>query len=186
MNLRKFLPLALAALLAGCATINVRYDYDAKADYSAYTSFEWYASNRLGKVPEHKIDDPIMDRRVSAALEQEFTAHGYRHETTADPDFLVTYYPVYREVKYHTAEQLGWGTWGFHPFGIGISTGTTQEHRYKEGTIVLEIVDFKTGQRVWQASAEGALTDLKTPEDADRMVARAVKQMLEKFPPRKP
>ena len=181
----RFLPLAFGLLLTACATITVRHDYDVRADYSVYRTFDWYATSRLAKGQERKVDDPIMDHRVAAAVEQELAARGFRHETTADPDFLVTYYPVYREMKYHTAEQVGWGTWGFHPFGISISTGTSQEHRYTQGTLVLEIVDFKTNQRIWQSSAEGALTDLKDPESADRKVARGVKQMLEKFPPKK-
>ena len=181
-----YLALALGLFLTACATFNVRYDYDAKTDCSAYKTFDWYASSRLGKDQGQKVDDPIMDRRVSAAVEQELAARGFRRETGADPDFLVVYYPVYRELKYRTGEHIGIGSWGFHPFGIGISTGLSQEHRYKEGTLVLEIVDFKANQRVWQASAEGALTDLRTPEQADRQVARAVRKLLERFPPKKP
>lgn len=127
-----------------------------------------------------------MDRRVAAAVELELTTRGFKRETTADPDFLVTYYPVYQEKKYQTAQQLGWGSWGFRPFGLGISTITSQERVYKEGTIVLEIVDFKTNQMVWKAAAEGALTELRNPEDADEVVNRAVRQMLAHFPAKKP
>lgn len=182
----KILPLALGLLLTACATFNVRYDYDSRADYSTFRTFDWYASSRMGKDKDRKVDNPIMDRRVAGAVEQELANRGFKRETVADPDFLVTYYPVYREKRYQTAQHLGWGSWGFRPFGIGISTVTSQERVYREGTIVLEIVDFKTNQLVWKAAAEGALTELRTPEDADEVVNRAVKQMLERFPPKKP
>jgi hypothetical protein len=181
-----FLPVGLGLFFTACATYSVRYDYEARADYSTFKTFDWYASSRLGKDQERKVDDPIMDRRVAAAVERELTARGFRRETAADPDFLVTYYPVYRDMKYQTAQEIGFGGWGFRPFGVGISTVTSQEHRYKEGTLVLEIMDFRTNQRVWQAAAEGALTDLRTPQDADRQVSSAVHQMLERFPPRNP
>lgn len=186
MKKGSMLLLALGLLLIACVPVNVRYDYDSRANYTAFKTFDWYAASRLGKGKESQVDNPIMDRRVAAAVEQELTTRGFRRETTADPDFLVTYYPIYQEKRYQTAQHLGWGSWGFRPFGIGISTTTTQERVYREGTLVLEIVDFKTNQLVWKAAAEGALTDLRSPEEADQVVNRAVHQMLERFPPTKP
>lgn len=187
MKTWKILPLALGVLLAGCASFNVRYDYDTRADYTAYRTFDWYAANRRGKVQDTKVDNPIMDRRVASAVEQELTRRGFQRETAADPDFLVAYYPIYRDRKYRTMTHLGWGSWGFRPFGIGIGTTVARDEEYREGTIVVEIVDFKTNQMVWHAAAEGALTELGTPENADETVQRAVRQMLDRFPPtRKP
>jgi hypothetical protein len=128
-----------------------------------------------------------MDRRVQSAVEKELTAKGYKREATADPDFLVTYYPVYQNKKYRTSTTVGMG-WGFRPrWGLGIGTAmhSTQEHTYKEGTIVIEISDFKTNQLIWHGAAEGALTGLDNPEDADEVVAKAVRRLLERFPPEK-
>ena len=67
---------------------------------------------------------------------------------------------------------------------MGVST--SQVKHFKEGTIVLEIVDFKSNQLVWQGAAAGALTGLNTPEDADELVPRAVRDILAKFPPKVP
>jgi hypothetical protein len=180
------LTLALGLFFSACASFSVRYDYDSRANYTAFKTFDWYAASRMGKDKDRPVDNPIMDRRVAAAVEQELTTRGFRRETSADPDFLVTYYPVYRERHYVTSQHLGWGTWGFRPFGMGFSTSTSQEHVYKEGTLILEIVDFKTNQLIWKAAAEGALTELRTPEEADAAVNQAVRQMLERFPPTKP
>jgi hypothetical protein len=55
---------------------------------------------------------------------------------------------------------------------------------YKEGTIVIEILDFKTNQLIWQGAAAGALTGLNNPEDADELVPKAVRDILTKFPPK--
>jgi hypothetical protein len=186
MRIWKFAPLPLLALVMACATYSVRYDFDSHATFASYKTFDWYAASRFAKDKGVKVDNPIMDRRVSYAVEKELNARGYKRETAADPDFLVTYYPVWQEKKYWSSTQLGWGYWGFRPFGINIGTSIGQEHKYKEGTIVLEIVDFKTNQMVWQSVAEGALTDLDSPEKADSMVAKAVHDMLNQFPPQKP
>ncbi len=175
--------LLLGLCLTACVGYNVRYDYDARANYTTYKTFDWYAASKLAKDNDKasEPENPIMERRVKAAVERELEARGYKREAASDPDFLVTYYPTYQDRSYRTSTHVGWG-WGFRPF-MGIGTSLSEVHHYKEGTLVLEIVDFKTNQRVWQAAAEGALTDLRNPEDADEVVGRAVRQMLERFPP---
>jgi hypothetical protein len=65
---------------------------------------------------------------------------------------------------------------------MGVST--SQVHHYKEGTIVIEIVDYKSNQMIWQGAAAGALTGLNSPEKADEAVPRAVHDILAKFPPK--
>ena len=182
MKSLRFLPILLGLFLTACSGFAVRYDYDARAGYSGYKSYDWYAASRYAKEKADGVSNPLMDQRVKHAVEKELQARGYSQEAKAEPDFLVTYYPVYRERRYRTATHLGWG-WGYRPWYGGMGTTVVQEHRYKEGTIVLEIVDFKTNQMVWQAAAEGALTGLENPEDADEVVARAVRQMLDHFPP---
>jgi hypothetical protein len=62
-------------------------------------------------------------------------------------------------------------------------TSISQVHRYTEGTIVVEIVDYKSNQLIWQGAAVGALTGLETPEDAEEVVSREVRRLLEGFPP---
>jgi hypothetical protein len=73
----------------------------------------------------------------------------------------------------------GWG----RPWGYGPAAGFTEVQAYREGSIVLEVVDNKTNQLVWQAVAEGALSGLSDPRDAEEQVSLAVKKLLEKFPP---
>jgi len=181
MKTWKFWPVLLGLVLTACAGYNVKYDYDARAGYASYKTFDWYAASKLAKDRGGKVENPIMDRRVKYAVEKELVAKGFKREASADPDFLVTYFPIYQERHYRTATHLGWG-WGYRPFW-GMGTTVSEEHHYREGSIVLEIVDFKTNQLVWQAAAEGALTGLENPEDADEVVGRAVRQMLEHFPP---
>jgi hypothetical protein len=76
------------------------------------------------------------------------------------------------------------GGFGYRRWGYGVGTRFSEVHHYKEGTIVLEIVDGRSNQLVWQSAAVGALTNLDNPEEAQEQVARAVAEMLEKFPPK--
>lgn len=178
------LPLLGAMALVGCSGYSVKYDYDSRAAFASYKRFDWYAASKVEKEKARGVSDPIMDRRVKYAVEKELAAKGFHREEKGDPDLLVTYYPIYNERKVHTSTSMGWG---YRPYwGMGVGTTMSQTQTYREGTIVIEMVDFKTNQLIWRAAAEGALTDINSPEDADEVVNRAVRQMMEKFPPNKP
>ena len=165
-------------LLGACTGYSVNYDYDVTASFARYKTFDYYTSKKgTGGTTS------LMDKRVRAAVEKELQAKGFAMETKADPDFLVTYYPIVHERRYRTTTRMGWG-WGYRPFYGGIGTSTSQVHTYQEGTIVIEIVDFKTNQMIWQGAAAGALTGLNSPEDADEVVPKAVRDILAKFPPK--
>jgi len=183
MNLKTaLLPLALA-FLAGCTPFTVKYDYDAHAGYASYKTYDWYAASKRAQGKSDGVENPIMDRRVRGAVERELAAKGFKTEKSGEPDFLVTYYPVYRHGTVYTTTTMGTG-WGWHrPWGYGLGTQFTEARNFREGSIILEVVDNKSNQLIWQAVAEGALTGLDDPEDADHQVAEAVKQMLSRFPP---
>ncbi len=165
-------------LLGACSSYNVTYDYDVTASYGRYKTFDYYTSKKgTGGTTG------LMDKRVRASVEKELQAKGFSMETKADPDFLVTYYPIVQERKVRSTVHMGWG-WGYRPFYGRMGTSTSQVHRYKEGTIVIEIVDFKSNQLVWQGAAAGALTGLEDPQDANEVVTNAVRDILAKFPPK--
>lgn len=174
-------------LLMACSNYTVKTDFDPTVTYSSYRTFDWYAASKKAK-GKGSGTDPIMDRRVRAAVQGVLEAKGFKQETVAEPDFLVTYYPIYQKRRYRTTTTVGGGYgygWGWRHWGYGVGTrfSTSQVHQYREGTIVLEIVDSKSNQLVWQGSAEGALTGLANPEDADEQVNKAVRDMLATFPP---
>jgi hypothetical protein len=169
-------------LLSACRPYNVNYDYDARANYASYKTFDWYAASKKAQGKADKVENPLMDKRVRNAIELELVAKGFKREASADPDFLVTYYPVYHNRRVRTYTHVGWG-WGWRPFGVGMGTTFANTRNYKEGTIVIEVVDYKSNELVWKSAAEGALTGLDNPEDAEECVTSAVKRMLEDFPP---
>nr|WP_320133801.1 DUF4136 domain-containing protein [uncultured Holophaga sp.] len=174
--------LLTTALLTGCSTFAVRADYDTTADYSAYKTFNWYASSKYAKDKKDGTGNTLMDRRVRHAVEKQLQAKGFRLESQGEPDFLLTYYPVYTNRQVITTTDLGTG-FRWRPFHYGINSAVSEVRNIKEGSIVLEIVDYKSNQLIWQAVADGALTDLGSPEEADEVVNDAVERMLLKFPP---
>jgi hypothetical protein len=170
------------AVLTGCAPFTVKYDYDARAHFEAFKTYDWYAASSKAKGQAAGVENPIMDRRVRNAVERELAAKGLKQQTTGEPDLLVTYYPVYNHRAMVTSTGFG-GGWGYRPYGLGMGTSITEVHHYQEGSIVLELVDNKTNQLIWQAAAEGALSNLEDPQEAEEQVGKAVKALLTRFPP---
>lgn len=184
MNAWKTAITALGLLLfAACTHAQIKYDFDARAGYASFRTYDWMAAPSRSQEKLGKVENPIMERRVKGAIERDLNAKGFRLESVADPDFLVTYYPVFKERRFRTATHIGMG-WGHRPWW-GVHTGTvvSRQHAYTEGTIVVEIVDFKTRQLIWHGAAVGALTGIESPEDAEEAVNREVPRLLANFPP---
>ena len=184
MRLRTLAPLALVAL-AACNPYTIKYDFDPAAPLATYKTFDWYKpkKDRVGDAPPRMAG--FTDGRVRDAVERELSAKGLRRETSADPDLLLDYFPVYQNRSYTTHTRVGFGTGGWG-WGARTSIGSSQRHRYKEGTIVLQMVDAKSNKLVWEGTAEGALTDLAgRPEEAQEAIAKAVKDLLAEFPPKR-
>ncbi len=171
---------ALAGLMA-CAGPNVQYDYDAKANFAGYQTFAWQPAARGAAGKAGGFDNPIMNSRVRRAVEAALAAKGFRQEVAANPDFLVSYFPVRQGDRSHQVH-MGLG-FGLGPMGLGVGAPVGDRHREAIGSMVLEIKDFRSNTVVWRATAEKALEASDSPDEADAAVKTAVDSMLKRFPP---
>jgi hypothetical protein len=173
------------ALLTACSGYTVKTDYDPAIGYATYKTFDWYAASKRAK-GRSSGTDPLVDKRVRTAVQAVLESKGFRQDTVAEPDFLVTYYPIYQTKKLRTTTGFGGGYgWGRRHWGYGGGTRftTSQVHKYREGTIILEIVDSRSNQLVWQGAAEGALKHPDSPEEGQAEIDKAVRDLLAGFPP---
>ncbi len=173
------------ALFTACSTYSVKTDYNPTISYGRYKTFDWYAASKSAK-GKGSGTDPLLDKRVRASVQATLESKGFRQETVAEPDFLVTYFPIYRTKKFLTATSyVGSDGWGrrIGDYGTGTISNSNQLHKFREGTIVLEVVDSKSNQLVWQGAAEGVVTSLDTSEDKQKKISKAVRDLLANFPP---
>ena len=173
---------AMVIGLLGCSGPEVRYDFDAKADFSGYRSYGWRAAPGGPPGRSGEFDNAIMNGRVKRAVQAELAARGFTEGPGATPDFLVTYYPIITGSWSHQP-RVGLGL-GMGPVGMGFAAPVGARRRELSGSIVLEVQDFKSGSVVWKATADGALQSTDSPEEADAAVTAAVRSMLKKFPPK--
>ena len=167
--------LVLVALcgLCGCASMSVTTDYDQDADFSDYETFDWI--KQKPKVPlRRQIDATLLDKRIRNAVETELEARGYRRAVGTKPDLLVAYH-------IGAKNKVDVTTHGYHYGPRGRWVGRHVEvHRYKEGTLILDLVDAGMQQLVWRGTAVGAVYN---PADMEARILEAVRKIFEEFPP---
>ena len=159
--------------LASCSSISVNTDYDQQADFSAYKTFAW--------IPQRKgaaARNPLMDKRIKKAVNEELIAKGYTGNTSG-PDLLLAYHTGMRSKVDVTSWGYGYGRYWRYPGG-GVSV-----YQYQEGTLVLDIVDAQKKELVWRGIAQKALSETSSVEKREENLKKIVAKLLKNFPPQK-
>lgn len=185
---------ALASFaLAACATgFQATYDSDPAHDFSAYETFAWISENPMIVGPTNRVPNPLLERRIMAAIEGGMITRGYRQVDDPDAaDFVMSFTVGSRDEirvdSYPTAYSTyavrgGWG-WGGPYYGVGVGIATeTEVRQYQKGMLALDVFDVKEHRPVFHAVAEKSITHT----DRNKMnetVQAAVDAVLAGFPP---
>ncbi len=193
---------AVATLaLAGCASLQVRTDYDSQASFGELRTYTWLDRDAdAGGDPA--LNSPLLEKRIRSAVDSALATRGYQKVTSGSPDFrvgsrvLVAHKAtVDRSSGYGGSYGYGYpysshGRFGhsrfgrrrFGHFGYGTSYGSTRVREYVQGTLILDIFDARTNELIWRGWAEDALDDNPKPEKVQMYVSEAVGKILERFP----
>jgi hypothetical protein len=173
--LKSLVTVGALALLAGCSGPAVHYDYDARAGFAQYRTYDWQAT------PPKQGGMPIMDARVRREVDKALAAKAFRQETTGSPDILLSAQTVYHP-KRRGRLSIGIGGAFLPGLGVGVGTSVGGHQAGMIGSIVLEVEDFKTRQLVWKCTSEPVLDTDESPQDLDEDVSKTVTAMLAKLP----
>ncbi|WP_090468935.1 DUF4136 domain-containing protein [Mucilaginibacter sp. OK268] len=196
------LAILLVSALSACSSYNYYTAARNKTDLSSYRTFAWVApetSHKAGGVVKKEIADERVKDATIAALQTK----GLRLQEN-NPDLLVSYstitgrgvktefYPAY----YGGFGWGGWGGWGWgwgwrsrgfygyyggwggwgYPYGYG--GGTYARVPYKEGTLIIDLIDRNTGRIVWRGFGVGELHNpQKTLDELPKVVDGVLKQL---------
>ena len=89
----------LGALALGCATFDVRSDYDRSVDFSAYRSFAWLEPpvREPQDLPQDRsaqevlLHNSLLDKRLRAAVDRALAARGLESTDGEAADLLLRY-----------------------------------------------------------------------------------------------
>jgi len=107
-------------------------------------------------------------------------AKGYTKGTS--PDFQIGYNASV--VGKQTVQMMN-TYYGYAPGWYASGTmATAQVYEYKEGTLVIDIVDPAARKLIWRGSAQAELNRNPSTEEKKRKADEAVKKIFEQFPPK--
>ncbi len=162
--------LLLSFGLMSCSPISVRTDYDRDVSFTKYQTYKWMPNpkkkNKRGKV----LPNSLLDKRIRTAVEREMEAKGYQFVKSGKADALIAYHVGVQNKIDIDRYGYGYGYWGRR----------THVRRYKEGSIILDIVDPEVKQMVWRGAAQGIVGH---PEGDPEKIKEAIFKIFEKYPP---
>ncbi|WPU96581.1 DUF4136 domain-containing protein [Mucilaginibacter sabulilitoris] len=186
----------LVSALSACSSYNYYTAARNKTDLSSYRTFAWLppeTSNRAGGVVKKEIADERVKETAISALQKK----GLRLQEN-NPDLLVSYSTVTgrgMKTEFYPAYYggFGWGGWGWgwgyrpfwggyyggwgYPYG-GFGGGGYARVPYKEGTIIIDIIDRNTRKLVWRGFGVGELHNPKrTLDELPKVVDGVLKQL---------
>ena len=164
-----------ATLAVSCApTVKVTTDYDRSANFAAYKSFSLYNSTSTSNVTE------LNAKRILNSVKSQMIKKGYA-EDNHDPDLMINVVSLLKDKKSISASQNGiYGPYGFWPGGNGNTTIRTSD--YKDGSIMVHVVDVNTNMLVWEGIGNAEMT--KQPKNLDEAINDAVAKIMNEFPQR--
>jgi hypothetical protein len=168
----------LAVAAAGCSGIRYNNDFDPQVDFSRFSTFAWVEDIHSDAAQSRGLD-PLDERRVKAALEEQLESRGYRKVTSGQPDFLLNFHTTSQEKIDVSTYYTGWGYYGWYG---GTQTSVRQ---WTEGTLIIDFIDTAEKDLAWRGWATGAVDsfDRMSAEQKTVEVNKIVAGILEQFPP---
>jgi len=174
-------------VLSGLTSCETRYDYYVaglnKTNMNGYHSFAWMPMSNTNTRGGSQVADATIKDAATSAL----SAKGLRLQQR-NPDLIVSYSTMIGQGT-RTYYYPNYGYDGFYPgFGyrpyyyaygepFAYGGGVGQEH-YKEGTIIIDLIDARTKQVVWRGFGVGEVhhNPQKDIEDLPKVVSGVLEQ----------
>ncbi|MGI9264249.1 MAG: DUF4136 domain-containing protein [Gammaproteobacteria bacterium] len=174
--------LAIAAGAGGCASENIRSDFDPSADFSQYRTYNFFADAG----PEETNYQSFFSKYMIEAISIEMDKRGY--VKSDDPDLLINFNAILQEKTKVTTTPapMAGGYYGYRedfydPWGGYGYAEQTHVSQYTEGTFNIDIVDARQEKLVWEAVGQGRVSR-KELEELDDTVYEGVPKYFANFP----
>lgn len=165
--------------LYGCSpAIRAYYDFDKEDDIRKYTSFTWE-----GLDPKEMKSNPLYyselnDKRIKAAANDLLRMKGYVL-TGHDPELTLHYHIVMEERSILTPDPYG------YMYGDYFMRPRSDIFNYREGTLIIDLMNTKTRSLVWRGWAVAAMeVVLYDTKDTDILIRSAVAKIFQNLPER--
>jgi len=183
-QLFNFCSMLIAALfMFSCGpSLKVTSDYDKSIDFQQYKSFSLDKSNDSARQSVSSFNQ----ERITNAVRSEMIKKSFQESSS--PDLIVHTAVIMKDMQSVTANTNYYGYGGYYrPYGWGggMSTAHTtyDVQNYKDGSLIIDVVDTKTQKLVWEGVGNKQID--KPSKDLDKAISDAIASIMESFPPGK-
>jgi len=167
---RALLALAVATVV-GCG-VRVAVEGDPAARHPEWKAWSWLARPPVAR---GDIEYAAIDERVRTAFEREMKTRGFHHVERERPDFIVTYYAAV--AKPIDPKQLDYAA-GNPP---SERAGVNDAGVYEQGTLIVDLLDAKTGRLAWRGAGRHVFDAKQTPDERRDRIDEAVAAVVGEF-----
>jgi hypothetical protein len=183
MVMKKIVLLATVMMLAGVAVnAQVGVDKELHVPIRDYKTYAW--TSDINMIPSDAIfigpnnvliyNNPSTRSKIKQAIQYELSAKGYT--MAAKPDFLVSFMVLEQPTDLYTYD-------GYKMLYNGLDSTRTRDNLERThvdaGTLMIKMIDVKSGRQVWQGYNSGALNADMLNSDAK--VRGAVERIFNQF-----
>jgi len=172
--MKYFSYLLLLFIFSSCGAIQVDYDYDRNADFSSYTTYNYFADMETGL-------SQLDEKRLLNAMDITLQSKGLMFSEEADI-FINIKNTVFR-AQAGNSVGVGLGGGGRNVGGgvsIGIPVGGPKLNR----EIQVDLVDIKKDVLIWQAVSESPFKEGSSPLEKEQKMQELVIKIFDKYPPK--
>jgi len=162
--------LILAGLMACSDQITVRTDYDHAINIADFKTFTWLSKEGIEERNNPLYYNELNDKRIHEAVLSELTTKGYVQDK--DNPMLKVHYHIIIEDKAQVRNDT------YSPYWIKTERDI---YSYREGTLIVDLMDAKNESLLWRGWAISALSD--QDQLSDEMIRKAVAKICAKLPP---
>ena len=168
----------VAVFASACApSVKVSADYNRSINFSAYKTFSMY---------EMKADNvnQLNQERIEKYIRLEMSNRGYV-ENKVNPDLKVNAVTVLKNRRGISATTNYYGFGGFYrPYGAwGVPVAgytSVSTYDYKDGSLVIDVIDAKVNKMVWTGSAVAEL--YKQPKNPEEAISTTIAKIMGNYP----
>ncbi|CAM3738774.1 DUF4136 domain-containing protein [Parendozoicomonas haliclonae] len=181
----------LAAVISGCASRNVNWDYNPSVSLGSLKYYAWYPGEKTS-VESGYDADALTQKRITSAVTRTLRSKGFIEIPTNDistergrmADFYIhaTYRISPRLQAIQTSNCLDCGFYyPSYPWGANVYS-TTNFRPYNEGTLTLDVINPRNKQVIWSGSSWARISKTASPMERTDQIKAAVKKILSGFP----
>jgi hypothetical protein len=168
---RILLLLLIPFFVTSCSSVRITADWDPSSDFRGYESFNF--SKSFDEIKANDLDK----RRLKTAIEAEMNKRGY--VLSEQPDLLVNGYVT--SVEKTVVTNTHYGGYGPYYYGWGGWYTSTDVSHYKEGTLIVSLIDVRKKQLIWEGRAEGIVTP-SGGQKRTKATNEVIEQLFWKYP----